>query len=69
VPAPDQCPDKPRNDLSEPDSAWACAEISKIADAITAFLRQQAEGFEVKYAMISLSNSLAHGRSRAAVRQ
>jgi hypothetical protein len=36
VPAPDQCPDKPRNGPSEPGSAWACAETSKIADANSA---------------------------------
>jgi hypothetical protein len=67
VPAPDQCPDKPRNGLSEPGSAWACAEISKIPDAITAFLRQIAEGFKEKTAM-NLPFQFPCHRSRAAVR-
>ncbi len=64
----DQCPDKPTNGPSEPDSAWACAEISKIADAITAFLRQLAEGFKEKSAMNLPFQFPCHGRSRAAVR-
>jgi hypothetical protein len=64
----DQCPDKPTNGPSEPDSAWACAEISKIADAITAFLRQLAEGFKEKTAMNLPFQFPCHGRSRAAVR-
>src|SRR5580704_7603747 len=48
APAPDQCPDKPRNGLSEPGSARACAEMSKSPDASTAVLRQL---FKVKKAM------------------
>jgi hypothetical protein len=48
VPAPDQCPDKPRNG---PGSAWACAEISNIVDANSAALRQFAERFKKKRAM------------------
>src|ERR1700730_12452861 len=51
VPAPDQCPDKPRNGLSEPGSAWACAEMSTSPDASTAVLRQLAEGFKEKKTM------------------
>ena len=63
VPAPDQCPDKPRNGLSEPGSAWACAEMSKSPDASTAGLRQLAEGFKVKKAMTFAFQFPSHGRS------
>src|SRR4029077_8571618 len=51
VPAPDQCPDNPRNGPSEPESACPCAEVSKSPDTSTAFLRQLAEGFKEKKAM------------------
>src|ERR1700730_1030279 len=51
VPAPDQCPDNPTNAASEPGSACACAEMSKIADANSAPLRQLAEGLKNQNAM------------------
>src|ERR1700730_13458413 len=51
VPAPDQNPDNPKNGPPEPGSACPWAEMSKSPDAITAFLRQLAEGFKEKTAM------------------
>src|ERR1700730_12798639 len=56
VPAPDQCPDNPRNGPSEPGSACPCAEVSKSPDTSTAFLRQLAEGFKEKKAMNKTSD-------------
>jgi hypothetical protein len=50
VPAPDQCPDNPRNGPSKPGAACG-AEVSKSPDTSTAFLRQLGEGFKEKKAM------------------
>jgi pyruvate/2-oxoglutarate dehydrogenase complex dihydrolipoamide dehydrogenase (E3) component len=69
VPAPDQCPDNPRNGPSEPGSACPWAEVSKSPDTSTAFLRQLAEGFKEKKAMNFAFQFPCHGRSRATVRR
>ena len=67
VPAPDQCPDNPRNGPSEPGSACPCAEMSKSPDASTAVLRQLAEGFKEKKASNSLATVASVPRSEPRV--
>src|ERR1700730_18159081 len=66
MPAPDQCPDNPRNGLSATGPACPCAAMSNSPDASTAFLRQLAKGFKEKKAM-TLPFQF-DGRSQAAVR-